>query len=1056
VCEGKRNGMNTKTNLFHKNVFFFMSSKSPDPHSPTGGGQHSLSVDMVVRALEELKVKEQAERAEAARLASEHTKRQTAFTAVYDALVAIPKDDGTPAFPGILPDGAATTLEGNLDLGTMKGNLEEGLQEHVAAALPQSIKAFMLQKVARAKTDLPFQAALKNFDLNDREAMVLLITVIPGLDPADARTLLHDLKSYAKATAKRPPPPPPPEPLDQQLERVIRSMSLLQVPAPAPAQAQQGDKRWRDSATYKHLINFELSKMAEFKRLYTRRSEAEIANFVSNICGANAKSKNIQQITIWGKRLLEPSRHWTDMVYFDDWVKGERKTALLHANYLNILTYEDEETRLSKCTQIDRFPDDEHFFFPANFSCYPSVVNAPAFVSDSFAPPNLFSFACEDDGACPDDDDDALLELEEIAAQRGGTIIRTRGQLRAQGQTIAATTQAVREEEEVVPHAPAAKNTGAKTTPSSKEKKQTPPKKPSRRTTTRTAPPPATETKRRSTTAQVFPIEVDDAESAPRREEEDPVVTVIRPFYIRRSELDRVSGTYWLDGTVVNAMHRLVANQVNACHIHSYAESQLTNGHKPHLYPHFLNTSNKIIVTINADYDHWGALLIDLDRAADGTVKSASVTLADSAAGHIKTRHYERTLAYLKSKFGGNPWRPTTAEVRRQTNGYDCGPLAILAAARFAAKTPIDGPIPKDIRPRLAAAILAHDPSLSGLVPKVPSVPGRKEEKRKDTVAKAQVVQLFLKGEPNSQLAPIAQGVSSLKNLTVKMPNEPMLRDAITLATRRAHITAITALIEASQQYEDIHLPHLLMNTASKLSTERKWKPATTLHFINSAVSGLQRLDQYAPGTQPIDLSQSSIIKDIRRSWNRKVNQDLLRPRPTLTPEMFKSILRNPRLKTDTRMALLLAWATAGRVSNVLTLDRRNVTISSTGEISVFWTEAKTVLKRGPYTTPTFVPQEWLTPLVEWLSSKKDNLFPPQEFHRTLRDVREALPKEYDLRALRRGTLSTLARAGVPEETIMILSGHVTTASLWRYLRFRPSTTTVRTLVQAAHDTLWA
>lgn len=70
-------------------------------------------------------------------------------------------------------------------------------------------------------------------------------------------------------------------------------------------------------------------------------------------------------------------------------------------------------------------------------------------------------------------------------------------------------------------------------------------------------------------------------------------------------------------------------------------------------------------------------------------------------------------------------------------------------------------------------------------------------------------------------------------------------------------------------------------------------------------------------------------------------------------------------------------------------------------------------------------PGEYIFPLAQWEAYKKD-----------LAKQLKITNPEWGLKALRRGSLSTMARNGVPLSTLRLFSGHTSEAALLRYLRY--------------------
>lgn len=162
------------------------------------------------------------------------------------------------------------------------------------------------------------------------------------------------------------------------------------------------------------------------------------------------------------------------------------------------------------------------------------------------------------------------------------------------------------------------------------------------------------------------------------------------------------------------------------------------------------------------------------------------------------------------------------------------------------------------------------------------------------------------------------------------------------------------------------------------------------------------------------------------------------------------AVAEEPR--TWVRAALILMWLSSCRVGCLLKLKVRDLTLTPEGEelrITIRFNQGKGVLARGPYAVGTkVVDSEWRAALEQHLNTRMEEagmdalLFPATKEtpfqHRNgvlLRALRVAHPS-LNMRAMRRGSLQTMAAAGVPVETLMTRAGHTNTRTTLRYLNF--------------------
>ena len=99
----------------------------------------------------------------------------------------------------------------------------------------------------------------------------------------------------------------------------------------------------------------------------------------------------------------------------------------------------------------------------------------------------------------------------------------------------------------------------------------------------------------------------------------------------------------------------------------------------------------------------------------------------------------------------------------------------------------------------------------------------------------------------------------------------------------------------------------------------------------------------------------------------------------------------------------------------------------------------KVTAKLGALVVPTLLPAEWGEVVEDWLKQNpSEYLFPIKDWKTAMEDLLQALRKvnsSWELRCLRRGSLCTMARAGVPYETLKLFSLHTNDLMMTRYLR---------------------
>ena len=143
-------------------------------------------------------------------------------------------------------------------------------------------------------------------------------------------------------------------------------------------------------------------------------------------------------------------------------------------------------------------------------------------------------------------------------------------------------------------------------------------------------------------------------------------------------------------------------------------------------------------------------------------------------------------------------------------------------------------------------------------------------------------------------------------------------------------------------------------------------------------------------------------------------------------------------MKDLVRGLSMITWLHAARPSNTCLLLPENITVRQE-TLEILWIHHKTVKFRGPYTTCSTITQQQAAFLAPWVAS-----FPRGSYLLTepmipailsqMRTVMRKVLPSADMRAFRRGALITMAMAGVPAATLMLLSGHTDERTLMKYL----------------------
>lgn len=138
------------------------------------------------------------------------------------------------------------------------------------------------------------------------------------------------------------------------------------------------------------------------------------------------------------------------------------------------------------------------------------------------------------------------------------------------------------------------------------------------------------------------------------------------------------------------------------------------------------------------------------------------------------------------------------------------------------------------------------------------------------------------------------------------------------------------------------------------------------------------------------------------------------------------------------KVVLLLMWATAARVGDILQLAHEDLSVDHLGSVTMTFSRGKAVKIRGPYTVATTqLPTTNLQLLKRlWDPSRgAAPLFADMTAAHLLPTFRLVEPR-LEAKSIRRGALQQMARHGVPMDVLMTYSGHLKEKTLLRYLRW--------------------
>jgi len=423
---------------------------------------------------------------------------------------------------------------------------------------------------------------------------------------------------------------------------------------------------------------------------------------------------------------------------------------------------------------------------------------------------------------------------------------------------------------------------------------------------------------------------------------------------------------------------------------------------------------------------HWALAVFDIRNRRieirDSLPRSKMFTTANN--GHLM----RMGTRIARSK---EPWTIEVIQVPSQGTTVDCGVLTVINAVfRICNQKPqyTISSIRATCRATMARCLFAGSWRHAGTEKCM--WPGRTPEKDHGGT-NTTVTQHFWGDAGRPRRVP---NMGALLDLEPQV--QQLLPGALALTTIRRLRAAWTTLAEHADRTKSPAVA--IVRAVEMLRTTRGWRATTAHGMLTSITSVLRRADQTLPSapTETIrDILDSSLMIDYSRALRKRMAAETRTDLPRVTPDQFQEHL-NHCVVPHRRVALILCWAHAARPSNVYRLKRRNVAIEGS-LIRITWTEAKTVLTKGPYTTRSTIPGNLVNEVETYLSHLRpeDALFPAQTEMAFLQAVKQDVCG-MDLRGFRRGALTTLAQAGASVQELMSLSGHSNPRNLQRYILY--------------------
>jgi hypothetical protein len=258
--------------------------------------------------------------------------------------------------------------------------------------------------------------------------------------------------------------------------------------------------------------------------------------------------------------------------------------------------------------------------------------------------------------------------------------------------------------------------------------------------------------------------------------------------------------------------------------------------------------------------------------------------------------------------------------------------------------------------------------------------------------------------------------------------------------------------VNRDPRWKQVPLVEILILYMERMAQIRPWQQATQFREWCNLVGAFASLPLYSPEVgHAIRLCQSPRWRHAMDHM-QKISQES-QPHHQLAATV-DDICLGVASSTDleSRVGLILQFYTAARVGDVAQLHVPDLQLDpTTRHVKVTIRRGKVIARRGPYCVNTYLSSDHFQELEAFIDKRARELqripqaptlfsYSVTQLASIMRcDLRAASPntaQPLTTRAIRRGALQTMAKNGVPVETLLTFSGHTNVNTLKRYLNF--------------------
>jgi hypothetical protein len=276
-----------------------------------------------------------------------------------------------------------------------------------------------------------------------------------------------------------------------------------------------------------------------------------------------------------------------------------------------------------------------------------------------------------------------------------------------------------------------------------------------------------------------------------------------------------------------------------------------------------------------------------------------------------------------------------------------------------------------------------------------------------------------------------------------KIPSIALLGLAPT--TRVEHRRVLAHLTSLPADLLDAPADIALVEWLSRRRKQRRWRGVSTAKNAACVQGAFRLLPMYRTGDAGLGcgaglrLGLSPVWQQFVRATSKMARAELPCQPKAATTAQVAAVLAMQDLPEKTRMAILLGWVTTQRIGCIRQLAREDLVLNAvTRTVSVRFRKGKVVAARGPYTVHSApISLALWEQLQQFLASA-----PPAEVFRSLTGAMVKLAlrrvdRQLEQRSLRRGAVQAQAAApGMKNDVLLAYTGHVSLASLFRYLNW--------------------